>query len=164
MQHNIFKRNPRTFIAVAALIGMIFVLFIVMPGSPSQQLPPSREEMGRNGWTLLHSIVANFPEEPDHIVKQSARNFFMALPDIFPCKTCAAELKEMLKVSPPILDTRADAVLWLCEIHNQVNTRLGKPLFDCTMAESRWRNCGCKGTEEETAATTTDTESESSGR
>jgi len=35
--------------------------------------------------------------------------------------------------------TKADVELWLCERHNQVNKRLEKPLFDCTLDNIRKR-------------------------
>ena len=31
---------------------------------PVQRGPPSKEELGQAGWTLLHTLVANFPDAP----------------------------------------------------------------------------------------------------
>ena len=32
----------------------------------------------------------------------------------------------------------------LCSMHNDVNKRLGKPMFDCSQADARWRDvCEC---------------------
>jgi FAD-linked sulfhydryl oxidase len=28
---------------------------------------------------------------------------------------------------------------WLCGAHNEVNVKLGKPVFDCAKWEERWR-------------------------
>ena len=29
---------------------------------------------------------------------------------------------------------------WLCRIHNKVNVKLGKPVFDCRFVNQRWRD------------------------
>ena len=53
--------------------------------------------------------------------------------------------REMLAEHPPELESNAALTLWLCARHNQVNKRLGKPLFECTTdaLEKRWGGCGC---------------------
>ncbi|KAF8424170.1 FAD-linked sulfhydryl oxidase ALR [Tirmania nivea] len=40
------------------------------------------------------------------------------------------------------LDSRERFGLWMCMAHNAVNTKLGKPEFDCRKWEERWRT-GC---------------------
>ena len=33
---------------------------------------------------------------------------------------------------------------YVCELHNTVNKRLGKEIFDCAKVEEKWGgNCGC---------------------
>jgi len=34
---------------------------------------------------------------------------------------------------------------WLCETHNRVNARLGKPLFNCARADARFALEHCAG-------------------
>ena len=29
---------------------------------------------------------------------------------------------------------------WLCQLHNKVNVKLGKPEFDCSQTYKRWRD------------------------
>jgi FAD-linked sulfhydryl oxidase len=41
---------------------------------------------------------------------------------------------------PPQLATRAAFSQWLCQAHNEVNVKLGKPMFDCALVDKRWRN------------------------
>lgn len=45
-----------------------------------------------------------------------------------------------LKTNQP--DTRSRHALsqWLCGIHNDINVRLGKPEFDCSRVDERWRD------------------------
>lgn len=36
---------------------------------------------------------------------------------------------------------------WLCQFHNKVNLKLGKPVFDCSQWEDEWKphqSCGCQ--------------------
>lgn len=45
-----------------------------------------------------------------------------------------------LKTNQP--DTRSRHALsqWLCHIHNDINVRLGKPEFDCSRVDERWKD------------------------
>ena len=45
-----------------------------------------------------------------------------------------------LESSPPRVQNQADFAQWMCETHNEVNLRLGKPLFDCSLVTERWRD------------------------
>jgi hypothetical protein len=38
-------------------------------------------------------------------------------------------------------DSRNDLCMWLCDQHNRVNQKLGKPLFDCNLKDldERWK-------------------------
>lgn len=39
---------------------------------------------------------------------------------------------------------REDFMQYVCELHNTVNKRLGKEIFDCAKVEEKWGgNCGC---------------------
>jgi len=40
------------------------------------------------------------------------------------------------------VESKEAAIQWLCRVHNIVNTRLEKPVFDCAQVRDRWK-CGC---------------------
>lgn len=40
----------------------------------------------------------------------------------------------------PDTRTRASFSQWLCRLHNEVNRKLGKPDFDCSKVDERWRD------------------------
>lgn len=40
----------------------------------------------------------------------------------------------------PDTRTRAHFTQWLCRLHNEVNRKLGKPEFDCSQVDERWRD------------------------
>lgn len=64
-----------------------------------------------------------------------------SLPSLYPCKTCASELEgEIKKVGPPKVDNGEALSKWLCDIHNEVNSRLGKKQFDCSLVLKRWKD------------------------
>lgn len=43
-----------------------------------------------------------------------------------------------LSVSPPATENRLQFSRWMCGLHNEVNERLGKPVFDCSKVDERW--------------------------
>jgi hypothetical protein len=50
----------------------------------------------------------------------------------------------MLQDYPIKNGSRTEIVLYLCDLHNKVNKRLSKPIFDCQKAFDFWGgNCGC---------------------
>lgn len=48
----------------------------------------------------------------------------------------------MLQKYPPQTGSRSSAAAWLCSLHNNVNKRLHKPVFDCTKIGDFY-DCGC---------------------
>lgn len=51
-----------------------------------------------------------------------------------------------LEAHPPATNSRECFTTWLCIIHNKVNEKIGKPIFDCNLTDERWRgssNDGC---------------------
>ncbi|XP_015365196.1 PREDICTED: FAD-linked sulfhydryl oxidase ALR-like [Diuraphis noxia] len=45
-----------------------------------------------------------------------------------------------LDSQPPETNSQQSLSDWLCRVHNQVNKKLGKPLFDCNQVNERWRD------------------------
>ena len=61
----------------------------------------------------------------------------------YPCFHCADDLKKDLKEDPPKVQTGKEYAQWLCQLHNKVNVKLGKPEFDCSKVYDRWRDGSC---------------------
>lgn len=40
----------------------------------------------------------------------------------------------------PQVGGRKEFGWWMCQAHNEVNQKLGKPVFDCRFWEERWRD------------------------
>jgi FAD-linked sulfhydryl oxidase len=104
-----------------------------------QRAPPDINALGNGSWTLLHTMAAYYPSKPSDVQKQQTNTFLHALADVFPCNYCAADFRDSLRAAPPQLDTQHDFAQWLCRAHNDVNEKLGKPTFDCSLVDQRWK-------------------------
>lgn len=110
--------------------------------------PPDVEELGHSTWTFLHSAAAYYPDTPTAVQQHSMRALLDALPHVYPCSVCADDLSRVYATSLANDAQREHAVQsgpnlrkWLCELHNSVNERLGKPIWDCsdaTRLAHRW--------------------------
>ena len=100
--------------------------------------PLDKNELGRVSWSLLHSIAAYYPDNPSDLQQNDMRNFMNIFSRIYPCKQCAQDLREDLKNDPVDTTSRYALTEWMCKLHNKVNNKLGKPLFDCTKVDERW--------------------------
>jgi len=101
--------------------------------------PPDLIELGNSGWTLLHSIAAYYPNKPTKEKKQEMSHFLISFSKVFPCRDCAKDFDDILKKTPPKLDSQNEFSDWMCRAHNQVNVKLGKPEFDCSRVQERWK-------------------------
>ena len=132
----------------------------------SSGCPVDKDELGIGAWNLLHTIAATYKEDPSEQEQQMMVQFFKILSLIYPCPHCAEvrkiiyntgmiqliftllhylrmkqDFQKSIAKSPPEVSSRSTLSLWLCKQHNEVNEKLGKPLFDCNMRslDRRWR-------------------------
>ena len=45
-----------------------------------------------------------------------------------------------LKTQPPNVENQKGLSKWLCDMHNIVNVKLGKEVFDCNRVNERWKD------------------------
>lgn len=63
---------------------------------------------------------------------------------LFPCNKCQKHFKKMIEENKIRNNSREELVYYICDLHNIVNKRLHKPIFDCKKAFSFWGgDCGC---------------------
>ena len=116
----------------------------LLPEDSKKPLKLSKEELGRHTWALLHSYASSFPLIPSEEDKKTAENFLVTLASIYPCKVCGKHFKEMLQNFPVKCSSREEFAFYLCDLHNKVNIRLGKPEYDCRKTFEIWGgDCGC---------------------
>ncbi|KAF9228471.1 hypothetical protein BS17DRAFT_340535 [Gyrodon lividus] len=102
----------------------------------------AKAELGRATWKLLHTMTLRYPEKPTQDEREALEAYMYLTSRLYPCGECAAEFQELLKKFPPQTSSRLAASLWLCSVHNEVNDRLGKPMFDCSELDETY-DCGC---------------------
>jgi FAD-linked sulfhydryl oxidase len=100
--------------------------------------PPDSQQLGRATWTFLHTMAAFYPEKPTRDERENASGFLHAFSKLYPCSYCAKHLQEELKSNTPKVASRTEFTKWMCDLHNEVNVRLGKPVFDCERVDERW--------------------------
>lgn len=107
--------------------------------SPASDCPADVEELGRSSWTLLHSIAATYPPNPSPTQQNDVVSFVRLFSKLYPCWICADDFQAYIRKDPVRAGSRGEFGNWLCEAHNDVNKKLGKPTFDCAKWEERWR-------------------------
>ncbi|KAG4305985.1 hypothetical protein PORY_000895 [Pneumocystis oryctolagi] len=102
--------------------------------------PPDSESLGRATWTFLHTMAANYPELATAEEQSEMRNFLTIFAKRYPCIYCAQDFREWMhqKENEMMVSGRKELSLWMCKAHNEVNRKLGKPIFDCIKWKERW--------------------------
>ncbi|KAG1459109.1 hypothetical protein G6F46_002516 [Rhizopus delemar] len=91
-----------------------------------------RAQLGRATWKFLHTMMARYPEVPTKRERESLNDFMLLFSKLYPCGECAHHFNQLITKYPPQTSSRSAASQWLCAMHNKVNERLRKPIFDCT--------------------------------
>uniref|UniRef100_T1E7H3 Sulfhydryl oxidase n=1 Tax=Anopheles aquasalis TaxID=42839 RepID=T1E7H3_ANOAQ len=107
---------------------------------PPANCPLDKEQLGQQTWGLLHTIAAYYPTTPTEAEERNVRTFFTSFSKLYPCEYCAKDFQQELKEMPPETKSQHALSQWLCRIHNRVNVKLGKPEFDCSKVNERWRD------------------------
>ncbi|XP_039002790.1 FAD-linked sulfhydryl oxidase ERV1-like isoform X2 [Hibiscus syriacus] len=106
--------------------------------------PVTKEELGRATWTFLHTLAAQYPENPTRQQKKDVKELMSILSRMYPCKECADHFKEVLRGNPVMAGSHDEFSQWLCHVHNVVNRSLGKSIFRCERVDARWGKLDCE--------------------
>lgn len=108
--------------------------------SPIPGSPPTPEEIGRSGWTILHTTAAAFPNHPSLEDKQHLKDFIESWSHVYPCSHCAYHMRRWMERHPPSVESKREVSTYICVLHNQVNRVLKKPIYDCNadVVLKRW--------------------------
>jgi hypothetical protein len=85
---------------------------------------------GPSAWKFMHYITLSYPDKPTTTDMNSVRTFFTTVANLLPCEKCRAEYTSLLKQNPltqQVVSSRNNLSIWLLDIHNKVNVKLGKP-------------------------------------
>ncbi|KAK2407599.1 FAD-linked sulfhydryl oxidase ERV1 [Trifolium repens] len=106
--------------------------------------PVTKEDLGRSTWTFLHTLAAQYPDNPTRQQKKDVKELVQILSRMYPCKECADHFKEVLRSNPVQAGSHAEFSQWLCHVHNVVNRSIGKPVFPCERVDARWGKLECE--------------------
>ncbi|KAK6538150.1 hypothetical protein TWF694_011032 [Orbilia ellipsospora] len=112
---------------------------VIMPKLGNETI---KAELGRASWRLLHTMMARFPEKPSPDEREALKSYIYLFSRLYPCGECASHFRLLLKKYPPQTSSRDAASQWGCVVHNAVNERLGKEIFDCGTIADKY-HCGC---------------------
>ncbi|GAY48699.1 hypothetical protein CUMW_113700 [Citrus unshiu] len=106
--------------------------------------PVTKDELGRATWTFLHTLAAQYPENPTRQQKKDVKELMAILSRMYPCKECADHFREVLRANPVQAGSHDEFSQWLCHVHNVVNRSLGKLVFPCERVDARWGKLECE--------------------
>ncbi|KAI0842768.1 ERV/ALR sulfhydryl oxidase domain-containing protein [Hypoxylon sp. FL0890] len=110
--------------------------------APKLENATIKAELGRSTWKFFHTMMARFPDKPTEEDSLALKTFIQLFARLYPCGDCARHFQKLLTQYPPQVSSRNAAAGWACFVHNQVNERLKKPLFDCNQIGDFY-DCGC---------------------
>lgn len=88
---------------------------------------------GPLGWITLHSISANYPENPTDADKMILKKFMDLFAETISCPSCKSHFGSMFQTyivrNPSWWNSRATFFTFVCRAHNTVNKRLDKPVI-----------------------------------
>jgi hypothetical protein len=108
------------------------------------RFPPS--VWGPIFWHTIHVTALSYPSNPTYAQKKAAKEYYESLTELIPCPICREHYKVHLQKLPltPHLDRREDLFRWTVELHNEVNTMLGKPTVTEMESINFYRRIGAR--------------------
>ena len=89
---------------------------------------------GPLGWMTLHSVSTLYPDQPTQAEKALMSTWLDMFRDTITCVHCRSHFTEMLATYktqyPMMLNSRQDFAIAVFRMHNNVNRRLSKPIYD----------------------------------
>lgn len=110
--------------------------------APKLENATLKAELGHAAWKVLHTMMAKFPDHPTEEDSLALKSYIHLFARLYPCGDCARHFQGILAKFPPQVATRSTAAAWACHVHNEVNKRLKKEIFDCSKIGDFY-DCGC---------------------
>lgn len=85
-------------------------------------------------------MTAKYPEKPNLNQQGEMKDFLNIFSKVYPCHWCAMDFAKYIENHSPKVESRDELGQWMCEAHNHVNAKLGKPKFDCNFWKQRWKD------------------------
>lgn len=120
-----------------------WVMIIITGMSETNKVRTFKEELGTCSWKLLHSIVENYPEQPNKDEQQNVLLFLILFAEMYPCKPCSKHMLQYIYKNPIVAKSKKQLDYWMCSFHNSVNHRLGKRVYKCDYGEENEKSGTC---------------------
>ena len=116
-----------------------------MAAANRMKIPP--EVWGPLFWHTIHITALGYSANPTYGQKKAAKEFYESLVFLIPCPVCRQHYETHLQKNPltPHLDRRDDLFRWTVNLHNEVNTTLGKHRLLESEVIYYYRRIGARG-------------------
>ena len=92
---------------------------------------------GYHQWMILHLMAYNYPVKPTNDQKLQVTSYITSMASLLPCPGCSLHCTRYIEKHSIISDSKKSLFNYLVDMHNDVNKRLGKRLYDYDEA---WKN------------------------
>lgn len=122
----------------------------IIPDTNKAELRLTQNELIHKIWTLLHSFAAAYPKEPNSDQKKAFVGLVNSYKNLIPIESYRKTYRDILATTEIKAENREDAVMSVCYFHNNINSYLGKEIFNCEEAFNFWGGgCGCSANSED---------------
>ena len=106
-------------------------------------MPALISTWGPSCWHMLHSVGFTYEEHALPAHRAAMYRFLISLGDVLPCKLCRVHYADHIAAHvrgphSPVLASRGSLSVYLVQLHNDVNARLGKRLVPYAEVEARY--------------------------
>lgn len=101
----------------------------------------SPDIFGPKLWFLLHNSASLYPEKPTNAIKQEMKNMIIGIPSLVLCNKCKAHIRTWIYNNSDldrVVKNRDSLFLYFLQMHNDVNRRIGKPIWTLEKAISKY--------------------------
>jgi hypothetical protein len=91
------------------------------------------DKWGVHGWKFIHHIALGYPNNPTENDKNNYKSFFTLMGTVLPCSICSEHYNENLLIHPlndEVLSSKTNLINWTIDMHNEVNKKHGKKIYD----------------------------------
>lgn len=96
------------------------------------------EKWGPSFWKFLHALSFFYPKHPSEKQKKKYESFLLSFEEFIPCEKCKKDYEKYISEKKPNLDSKKEFVIWVIDLHNFVNKKLGKKIYTYEEVESQW--------------------------
>lgn len=116
------------------------------------------QHWGPSAWNFLHTLTFHYPDNPSVEEQRSIEKLFDSLQYLLPCNECRQHFILEMSRNPIDARSKTSVSVWLVDLHNRINLRLGKPIFSYSHAVSKYTST-CSSCTKETVLAKTDQKS-----